>query len=320
MHETSPGTSTVAIRPLAERDLGEADRIYRLSFGTFLGLPDPLAFRGDAELVRSRWRTDPSAFVAADLDGRLAGSCFATNWGSLGFFGPLTVRPELWDRGIGRRLVEAVLDKFAQWGTDHVGLFTFPHSPKHIALYQKYGFWPRHLTAVMRKAVAPAGAATPVLFSQLSPAERRQAIEGCFALTDAIHPGLDLRGEIGGVLAQGIGDVVLLTEGSKIDGFAVCHCGPGSEAESGVCYVKFAACRPGPGAQAAFARLLEACEAYAAGSRATSLIAGVNTARHGAYRTMLGRGFRAEIYGIAMHRPNEPAANREDVFVIDDWR
>ncbi|WP_269321030.1 hypothetical protein [Fischerella sp. PCC 9605] len=32
------------------------------------------------------------------------------------------------------------------------------------------------------------------------------------------------------------------------------------------------------------------------------------------------RGFRAEIIGVAMHRPNEAGYNRPDVFVLDDWR
>lgn len=37
----------VTIRPLSEPDIPEADRIMHLAFGTFLGLPDPLAFVGD---------------------------------------------------------------------------------------------------------------------------------------------------------------------------------------------------------------------------------------------------------------------------------
>ena len=31
----------IRIRPLEERELPEADRIIRLAFGTFMGLPDP---------------------------------------------------------------------------------------------------------------------------------------------------------------------------------------------------------------------------------------------------------------------------------------
>ena len=36
---------------LREEDLPAADRIFRLAFGTRLGLPDPLAFSGDADWV-----------------------------------------------------------------------------------------------------------------------------------------------------------------------------------------------------------------------------------------------------------------------------
>lgn len=46
--------------------------------------------------------------------------------------------------------------------------------------------------------------------------------------------------EIEAVDAQGLGDMLLLLE-DDLAGFAVCHTGPGTEAGSGACYVKFAA-------------------------------------------------------------------------------
>ncbi len=46
--------SDVQVRAIGEGDLPEADRIFRLAFGTFLRLPDPLAFGGDAAFVRAR--------------------------------------------------------------------------------------------------------------------------------------------------------------------------------------------------------------------------------------------------------------------------
>ncbi len=48
--------------------------------------------------------------------------------------------------------------------------------------------------------------------------------------------------------------------------------------------------------------------------------AGVNLSRSQAYRQMLRRGFRTDIQGVAMHRPDSPGYNRPDVFVVDDWR
>jgi hypothetical protein len=38
--------------------------------------------------------------------------------------------------------------KMRLW-TRHTGLFTFAHSAKHVALYQKFGFHARFLTAIM---------------------------------------------------------------------------------------------------------------------------------------------------------------------------
>ena len=42
------------IRSLRETDSKEADTIFRLSFGTFLGLPDPMSFFGDTDYIRIR--------------------------------------------------------------------------------------------------------------------------------------------------------------------------------------------------------------------------------------------------------------------------
>jgi hypothetical protein len=60
----------IEIRPLHQRDLPEADRIFRLAFGTFIGLPDPMAFAGDADLVNPRWRANPEAALGAYADWR----------------------------------------------------------------------------------------------------------------------------------------------------------------------------------------------------------------------------------------------------------
>ena len=43
--------SGVTIRPVREQDLPVADRIMRLAFGTFIGMPDPLKFMGDADFA-----------------------------------------------------------------------------------------------------------------------------------------------------------------------------------------------------------------------------------------------------------------------------
>ena len=311
----------IAVRPLREHDLPVADRVMRLAFGTFIGLAEPLSFMGDADYVHTRWRADPHAAFAAMAGSELVGSNFATNWGSVGFFGPLTIHPKQWEQGVGKLLLAPVIDCFARWGTTQAGLYTFADSSKHVGLYRRFGFWPRFLTAIMSKPVV---AATPVLeysrFSELTPAEQDAALAASLEMLDAIYAGLDVRGEIRSVAAQQLGDTVLLWGDAGLLGLAVCHMGAGTEAGSGNCYVKFGAARPGVSAAQHFGRLLQACEAMAFNRGLTRLIAGVNTARIEASQMMLERGFRADRQGVAMHRHNEAGYNRAGVYLIDDWR
>lgn len=307
----------VTVGPLLERHLPEADRIFRVAFGTFLGLPDPSRFAGDSDWVATRWRTAPEAAFAASLGGELVGSVLAVRWGSLAFFGPISVRPDLWNRGVAKQLLEPTMELFARWRTTLMGLFTFAHSEKHVGLYQRFGFWPRYLTAIMGRPVGATRVdAPPATLGAVSDA----GLQACRELTDTVFPGLDLGLEMRSVAAQRLGDTVLVADGSRVDALAVCHVGPGTEAGSGTCYVKFGAARPGPGAADRFARLLRACDAFAAARGATTLLAGVNTARRDAYRQMLAAGFRTALQGVCMHRPDEPGYDRPDAFVLDDWR
>lgn len=318
--ETGPKSvvGPVEVRPLGEADLDRADEILREAFGTFLGVPDLF---GTADRVRTRFAADPHAAFAAMVDGELVGSNFATSWGSVGFFGPLTVRPDLWDQGVGKRLMEPIMGCFESWGNSHLGLFTFSHSPKHLELYRRYGFWPRFLTAVMRKQVAPRGS-MPIhgTYADMSAADQAEYISACRTLTDSVYVGLDLEREISAVHAQGLGDTVLLPGESGLDGLAVCHCGPGSEAGTDVCFVKFGAVRPGRQAGDRFERLLDACEQLASERGMRQLEAGMNLGRPDAYQRMVARGFRTGLQGVTMHRPNEPGYSHPDAYVIDDWR
>ncbi|MGH7115423.1 MAG: GNAT family N-acetyltransferase, partial [Stellaceae bacterium] len=117
---------SAVIRPLTRADLPAARRICRTAFGTFLGAPDPENFWADRDYVHGRFGAEHVTSFAAELDGELVGSNFATCWGSVGFFGPITMLPERQGRGIGKALVEAVSDQFEDWGVGHAGLCTFP--------------------------------------------------------------------------------------------------------------------------------------------------------------------------------------------------
>jgi GNAT superfamily N-acetyltransferase len=320
-----PTKTAIKVSLLKPAELEEAHRIVRVAFGTFLGMPDPLEFMGDRNLIAPRFHSTHVKVLAARDGGRLIGTNAVTRWGSFGFFGPLTVLPEFWNRGVAQQLLEATMALFDRWGMQHTGLFTFAQSAKHVGLYQKLGYWPQYLTAIMvrppdvNQALRADLSREPVLLSTLKKQDREQTIAACKKLTGEIKKGLDLSDEMRATLAQRTGDVVLTRSRRVLDGFAVCLTGPGSEGGEKTCYVKFGAARGGTGAGARFDALLDACEMFAS-TRGATVEAGVNLAREDAYRRMRSHGYRVALQGVAMQRPHAEGFNRPGAYVVDDWR
>ncbi len=314
--------SDITIRLMRAADLDAAERVFRLAFATFVGAPDPDSFMAGRDMLRGRFAMYPDgAHVAYDGD-RFIGSCLATRWGSLGWFGPLTVDPAYWSMGIAKRLMEATVGVFERWDIRHAALFTFADSPKHHGLYQKFDFWPRFLTTLTTKEVGR-GASLPtgwVRFSGLSTPQRWHFLQQSLALGDSLLSGLDLSLEIRHVADAQVGEAVGYAVDGSLAALAVCHFGPRSEAEPGSCYVKFAMAAPGPRARQSFLSLLAACEGLAAQESLHRLEAGVNLERSAAYRAMLGNGFRAQFCGVSMVRANDPGYNFANAYIIDDLR
>src|SRR5262249_46763321 len=151
--------------------------------------------------------------------------------------GPLSVRPDLWGERIAQALLAPTMALFERWGVRHSGLFTFSNSPKHLALYQKLGFWPGFLTAIAAKPVsaattptaAPAGG-TPragIVVGRASRMEPRAlvaALRDAGELTDTVYEGLDVSREIDAVARDRLGDTVLVRDdGGRLQALAVCH-------------------------------------------------------------------------------------------------
>jgi hypothetical protein len=242
--------------------------------------------------------------------------------------------------------MEPTMQLFSKWNTKHSGLFTFAQSPKHISLYQKYGFWPHFLTAVMSKAVSPNSVDSVtnerLQWSKYSDVSKMQnvsdeyLVNDCRRLTTAIYDGLDLRVEIMSVIKQRLGDIVLIWDPDSTDnitinnrdiaGVAICHCGKGTEAGSDTCYIKFAAVRSPTSendilfAANNFDRLIDACTTFASQQGLSRLVAGANTSRRQAYGKMLSKGFRIDMLGVVMQNGIDFGYNRPDVYILDDWR
>lgn len=72
-------------------------------------------------------------------------------------------------------------------------------------------------------------------FSEAAESDRHRILAECRELTNALFDGLDVAQEMCAVADQALGDSVLLGEDSTLVGFAICHCGPGSEGGSATC-------------------------------------------------------------------------------------
>lgn len=307
--------SPATISPLTEADLGAADDVMRQAFAERMGMRPGEAFR-DRSMLRARLKLHPGGAVIAHVDGEVAGSALAMHWGSVAVFGPLSVRPDMQNRGVGRALLAGALARMAEWDAEHTGLFTWSESPGHLALYRAAGFWPRFLSLLMAKPLAARDAGEVRTVSALPEGEREAAVAACAELAGEVRPGLDLTAEVRGLPEHGFGDTVLLDG----DGFAVCHTGPGSEAGSGHCLVKFATVRSGPGARERFAELIAACERYAAAHEAFRIEAMMDAGRVGACRALLDRGYLVAFQGVNLHRDALAGYDGPDVWVADDWR
>ncbi len=318
----------VVYRPMTEGDVAAAQRVHNLAFAKLFGV-DAASFRPESAVVATRFRTDPACGYVADAgSGRgIRGSVIVANWGDVAVLGPLTVHPGDWSTGVGGSLTTyaaRMMDgdgRGARKRFRHAVLFTHPQSTTHVRLYQRHGFWPGSLAAVMARPVTASdrgGDADVARFGTMPAAARKAALAGCRAVARAVFRGLDLTREIEGVASQGLGETLVLRDGRQVRGFAVCHFGWGSEARSGSLYVKFAAVRPGDAV--GFVRLVTACESLAAAIGAERLHAGMATARLAAYRALLDRGYRTEMHGVIMRRPAGPGWDLPDRFVIDDLR
>jgi hypothetical protein len=223
------------------------------------------------------------------------------------------------------------MEIFKQLKTEHIGLFTFSQSAKHIHLYQKYDFWPRFLTAVMTKTIGPMHPnkehkedTSWTKYSCIQKAQTSEILDNCYALTDSIYNGLNLKVEIESVANQKLGDTILFLDdkNNTLKGLAICHCGSKTEAGSNTCYIKFGSVNVNEdGSESAnFEKLLDYCEEFAASQGLSKLTAGVNVGNFSAYRKMISKGFRTEFQGVLMTKNNEPGYHVEGIYAIDDWR
>jgi predicted N-acetyltransferase YhbS len=114
---SSASAPPVELRPIEPPDGDEAARIL---YEAFAGIHDHHGFARDiptldaAIQLTTNYIAHPSIYgVVAEIEGRIVGSNFLDERGPVRGVGPITVDPAVQGRGVGRRLMEAVIERGA---------------------------------------------------------------------------------------------------------------------------------------------------------------------------------------------------------------
>ena len=140
--------------------------------------------------------------VVAEDDGKIVGSNFLDERGSIGGIGPITVDPTVQNHGIGRRLMVAVLDRAAERRFAGCRLVQSAYHNRSLCLYTKLGFESRELLSKID------GKPLEIKFPgyEVRPASKTDVAK-CNALCRHVH-GHDRGGELHDAVAQGTARVV----------------------------------------------------------------------------------------------------------------
>jgi len=324
----------IKVRRVRKGDLARVREVVESAFADFferqLGTRPRQVF-GGAQYVHHRWLMEPwGCFVAEENDAKIVGAGIAVCWGSVGIFGPVAVLTPYQNQKIAQSLIRAAQGFFDENHVTLQGVVTYPYSPKHLVLYQKFGFKPKALVALTGKSLErrepppapkPArGAPQVVRFSAQEERQKKQILGRLRTLTGRLYRGLDLTKEVEIVDGLALGDTLLLQRDRAVLGFAVCHTPGVSEAPQGALYVKFAAIDPARRRPEHFAQLLAACEEFGVNAGCQRIIAPVYTAYWRAYQALLAAGYQMDMLMIRMKRGKHEDYEREEDFVLDDWR
>jgi GNAT superfamily N-acetyltransferase len=142
---------TVELRPMQPHD-GEA--VAETMYSAFAEIHDRHRFPRDfptlesaAQLTRDFIRHPSIWGVVAVSDGQVVGSNFLDERGPVRGVGPITVHPDAQGSGVGRRLMEAVLERGA--GSTGIRLLQDSFNTQSLALYASLGFEVREPVVVM---------------------------------------------------------------------------------------------------------------------------------------------------------------------------
>ena len=132
---------------LRQGHLDDAPELGRICHAAFTAIANEHNFPPDfpnAEVATGvvRQMLGNSGFygVVAEHDGRIAGSNFLDERNAISGVGPITVDPEIQNKGIGGQLMRAVMDRSKAKGFAGIRLVQAGYHSRSLSLYSKLGF------------------------------------------------------------------------------------------------------------------------------------------------------------------------------------
>ncbi len=327
----------VQIRRVRKGDLSKVRDVFEQSFGDFLerqlGTRPRQAFNG-AQYVHHRWLMEPwGCFVAEEDGAKIVGAALAVTWGTVGLLGPVAVLTHYHNQTIAQQLIRAVQEFFEENKATVHGAVTYPTSPKHLALFHKFGYKPKSLTAVMSRALdraagRPVATKAPMAkgslavrrFSELEETKKKAALARFHRVTNAICRGMELAKEVEIVDGLALGDTLLLERGAELIGFAVYHAPGVSEAPTGSLYVKYLAIDPRHRKVEHLEQFVAAVEDLALEQGLSRVILPVYLRYWLAYSTLVKCGYQVDFTMVRMQKGKPEDYEDPADLVLDDWR
>jgi GNAT superfamily N-acetyltransferase len=194
-------SSPLAVRKARPED---APACGRICYEAFTKISTDHAFPPDfpsvevATGVLSMMFSHPSFYcVVAESDGQILGSNCLDERSAIAGVGPITIDPEIQNKGAGRALMEAVLARSAERGFKGTRLLQAAFHNRSLSLYTKLGFDTREPISAMQgppiKRPTPGYSVRPARISDL---------EECNRLCGRVH-GHDRGGELRDAIEQG---------------------------------------------------------------------------------------------------------------------
>jgi predicted N-acetyltransferase YhbS len=176
----------VLLRPFEQRDAAPCGRICYEAFRAISerhGFPPDLPAPEVGASIMQSLAENPGFFgLVAERDGVVAGSNWLDERNAIAGIGPITIDPALQDGGIGRRLMQAVIDRSDERGFPGIRLVQAAYHARSLSLYTKLGFSSREELAVVGGA-----ASDPALACYTVRAIAADDLAACDALCARVH-------------------------------------------------------------------------------------------------------------------------------------